>query len=29
MDHAAPEQCVLPNQVFWLVFDDSLSWWSM
>jgi hypothetical protein len=26
MDPAAPEQCVLLNQVFWLVFDDSLSW---
>jgi hypothetical protein len=29
MDPAAPEQCVLLNQVFWLVFDDSLSWRSM
>jgi hypothetical protein len=31
MDPTAPEQCVLLNQpeVFWLVFNDSLSWWSM
>jgi hypothetical protein len=27
MDPTAPEQCVLLNQVFWLVFDHNLSWW--
>ena len=29
MDPAAPEQCVLLNQVFWLVYDDLSSWPSM
>jgi hypothetical protein len=29
IDPAATEQSVLLNQVFWLVFDDSLSRWSM
>ena len=26
---AAPEKCVLLNQVFWLVLDDAFSWRSM
>jgi len=26
---AAPEKCVLLNQVFWLVWDDASSWRSM
>ena len=26
---SSPEKCVVLNQVFWLVFDDSLSWQSM
>ena len=29
MNPAAPEKYVLLNQVFWLVFYDSLSWRSM